>query len=475
MKTPHEIASEFGTADLGDVRLNRRLSQVAAVMAEDPARSFPQALSPSELEAAYRLFRNDRVTLDGVVEGHFEETVLRSLESDDVVVIHDTSEFRFPGETRRNLGTLGTKGQGFLAHVALVATAQKRDPLGVVHIETWTRTAETVTKKKRRGALTHAEARRSDQREALRWGRGVVQVEERLGEHPSVIHLMDSEADDYSLLTTLHQGGFRFVIRACYDRIVESKEAKQKLYEVGSQTTVIAERQIDASPRKRPVGGNKEKRRAERQGRSAKLSISAAKLRLRRPKNRAVDDSPQWLPVHVVYVRELEAPADVEPIEWTLLTMEPIDDAEALLRVVDLYRTRWLIEEYFKALKTGCAMEARQLESLETLLVAFGIFVPIAWRLLRMRSLSRHPEPISAQLVLSPLQIALLRQHRRAKLTGEEPTVRDALMAVARLGGHLKSNGDPGWIILCRGYTSLLNLEEGYLLARDGPSRCDQS
>jgi hypothetical protein len=48
-------------------------------------------------------------------------------------------------------------------------------------------------------------------------------------------------------------------------------------------------------------------------------------------------------------------------------------------------------------------------------------------------------------------------------------------MAVARLGGHLKSNGDPGWIILCRGYTSLLNLEEGYLLARDGPSRCDQS
>jgi hypothetical protein len=155
--------------------------------------------------------------------------------------------------------------------------------------------------------------------------------------------------------------------------------------------------------------------------------------------------------------------------------MEPIDDAEALLRVVDLYRTRWLIEEYFKALKTGCAMEARQLESLETLLVAFGIFVPIAWRLLRMRSLSRHPEPISAQLVLSPLQIALLRQHRRAKLTGEEPTVRDALMAVARLGGHLKSNGDPGWIILCRGYTSLLNLEEGYLLARDGPSRCDQS
>jgi hypothetical protein len=31
--------------------------------------------------------------------------------------------------------------------------------------------------------------------------------------------------------------------------------------------------------------------------------------------------------------------------------------------VVDHYRGRWTIEEFFKAIKTGCALEARQLES----------------------------------------------------------------------------------------------------------------
>jgi IS4 transposase len=46
-----------------------------------------------------------------------------------------------------------------------------------------------------------------------------------------------------------------------------------------------------------------------------------------------------------------------------LYTSEPIDTAEQLLTIVDQYRSRWVIEEFFKALKTGCAFEKRQLES----------------------------------------------------------------------------------------------------------------
>ena len=48
-----------------------------------------------------------------------------------------------------------------------------------------------------------------------------------------------------------------------------------------------------------------------------------------------------------------------------------------------------------------------------------------------------------------------------------KPTVRDALLGVAGLGGHIKNNGDPGWIVLGRGLDELLSIELGYSLAVD--------
>ena len=92
-----------------------------------------------------------------------------------------------------------------------------------------------------------------------------------------------------------------------------------------------------------------------------------------------------------------------------LLTTEPIDTVEQIVRIVDWYRTRWLIEEFFKALKTGCAYEKRQLESLPTLLVALALLAPIAWRLLLLRHLSREPPATAATVALTPRQLQVLR------------------------------------------------------------------
>ena len=45
-------------------------------------------------------------------------------------------------------------------------------------------------------------------------------------------------------------------------------------------------------------------------------------------------------------------------------------------------------------------------------------------------------------------------------------------LALAALGGHLRNNGPPGWIVLGRAYEKLLVLERGWLAAR---RRSDQS
>ena len=38
---------------------------------------------------------------------------------------------------------------------------------------------------------------------------------------------------------------------------------------------------------------------------------------------------------------------------------------------------------------------------------------------------------------------------------------------VAALGGHIKNNGEPGWIVLGRGLDELLLIELGYVLAME--------
>lgn len=43
-----------------------------------------------------------------------------------------------------------------------------------------------------------------------------------------------------------------------------------------------------------------------------------------------------------------------------------------------------------------------------------------------------------------------------------KPTVHEALWAIAGLGGHMKTNGEPGWLVLHRGTTKLLAYEQGW-------------
>ncbi|MCJ8276271.1 MAG: transposase, partial [Bdellovibrionales bacterium] len=64
---------------------------------------------------------------------------------------------------------------------------------------------------------------------------------------------------------------------------------------------------------------------------------------------------------------------------------EPIDDIEEALKVIDIYRRRWVIEEYFKALKTGCQIERRLFSTLNSWYKMIALYLPIANTLLNLR------------------------------------------------------------------------------------------
>src|SRR6266496_3447836 len=61
----------------------------------------------------------------------------------------------------------------------------------------------------------------------------------------------------------------------------------------------------------------------------------------------------------------------------------------------------------------------------------------------RLRQLSRDRAELPANAVLSPMKLALLQRHPDVRLR-PDATIRDAMLAIAALGGHIRNNGDPG-------------------------------
>lgn len=139
--------------------------------------------------------------------------------------------------------------------------------------------------------------------------------------------------------------------------------------------------------------------------------------------------------------------------------------------MVDDYRSRWLIEEFFKGIKTGCQFEKLQLSTGPALILALVIYAAVAWRLLLLRWLDRNEPDAPAPRVLTPAQLATLTAVCKMKYTAlpKNPTVHHVLSAIATIGGHVRNNGPPGWLVIGRGFDQLLAMEVGYLAARGIP------
>src|SRR5438046_4356127 len=132
---------EFGNADLGDVRRNARLVQLASVLGRQPSASLPQATDDAAtLKAAYRFFDNDYVRAEAMLESHVLSTKRRMQAVSLVLAVQDTTYLDWTDHPNTSgLGPLAAPShQGLLAHSTLALTAE-RVPLGLLQQQGWAR------------------------------------------------------------------------------------------------------------------------------------------------------------------------------------------------------------------------------------------------------------------------------------------------------------------------------------------------
>lgn len=443
------VRGEFAAVDLGDERRNRRAAKVADRLSAFPEGSLPDAMGDrAALEALYRHLRSKDVSLSQLLAPHRERTVERARAHRVVFAPADTTAYKFSGEVEREgLGPVNTTDQGFLAHVTLLVAADgTRTPLGVVDVETWARTTEGKAEK-----------------ESARWGRSMMRAARTAGGVP-LIHVADRESDIFGLLVELKAKRQRFILRAAQDRnlVPLSPNDETRLFEAARTSRPTYAIDVPLSARRKKGNANQDKTYPARRSRTAHLSFASLTVQLKRPRH-ATAKVPAMLEVNVVHVFELGPPPGEPPVEWVLFTSEPVGTQDEIAFVVDGYRTRWVIEEFFKATKTGCAFESKQLESFDTISNLLAYVLVIAYALILMRALSRTGRDEPADAVLSPTQTKILCA--LDKKLPASPTVRAALLAIAGLGGHLKNNGDPGWRTLSKGWRKLIDYEAGYALA----------
>jgi hypothetical protein len=441
--------TEFGDAVLGDARRTARLVHLASVLGAQPPASLPTATAdPATLKAAYRFFANDAVDPADILASHTQATLTRVRQVPLILAVQDTTYLDWthhPATT--GLGPLvQASHHGLLAHTTLAITPE-RVPLGLLAQRVWARDPATFAQ---RGDYKQ---RPITDKESHKWLSSLAALAELRGACPTthLVSVGDAEADIFDLLCAPRPAGVDLLVRASQNRRVAQPE--QYLWQTVGAAPIAARRELVVP------------RRDSQPARTARLTVQWQAVTLHPPTRRTGEHLPT-VSVWAVLAVEPEPPAGLEPVEWLLLTTVPVQGTADALARLDWYSCRWGIEVWHKVLKSGCQIEARQLETADRLRRCLALYSVIAWRVMYGTMLARAvPEaPCTALLDEDEWPALWCAIHRAPTPPANPPAIRTAVRWIAQLGGFLgrSSDGEPGVTVLWRGFQHLVDLTSMY-------------
>jgi hypothetical protein len=421
--------AEFGSVELGDRRLNRRLLEIARDFYARPQAQIPQACQTrARTKAAYRFFKHPSTTMDDLLESHRKSSYQRIAEKKIVLCPQDTTSLNYSTHpATENLGPIGSKKEGIVGLIVhdTMAFSVEGTPLGLLDVQCWARDADEFGKKHQR------KQRAIEEKESYKWLRSFQSVAEAQRHCPGtmLVSMGDREADIYELfhLALQDPNGPKLLVRAEQDRLLVDGQ--------GHVWPVIAGQPLDGIqdilvPRRGPTAA-----------RTARLEVRFGQVTLKPPQ-----DKSKYGPLQLwaVLARETNAPQGITPLCWMLLTtcsVTTFDDATARLA---WYTKRWGIEIYHKTLKSGCQIEERQLGDADTIEACLAIDMVVAWRVYYLTKLGREVPDLLCTVFCEEDEWKALATFisKRPIIEGTPPTLRQYTRMLASLGGFLGRTGD---------------------------------
>jgi len=437
------ISDEFASADINDRRLVKRLCHTAEQLAEQPEKSISAACgSWSDVKAAYALFDNARVNCENMLGSHRERTIERMKAHDIVLVVQDTTSLDF--NTHRKTDGLGpvndsVNSRGLLAHTAL-AVATTGVPLGVLSMDIWSRDLAEHGKRGQRKEKATCD------KESNKWPNAMDKSLKGMPDDIMAVTVCDRESDVFDFAAKAVAESRHLLFRVAQNRGVESEY--KMLFDHVNQASTQGHCAVEV-PRK--SGNNQPPRQA-------RLTIRACPVTIKPPLKRAGEHLPS-ITLYAVDAREEDAPAGIEPLHWLLLTTLPVETLQDAVEKIGWYRQRWKIERFHYILKSGCRIEDMQLGTIERLKKAIILYAVVAWRLAWITYQARETPEMPCSVIFSQEEWRALwrREHPGKRPPAQPPSLRDAVLWLAKLGGFLgrKSDGNPGVKVLWSGLHNL--------------------
>lgn len=423
------IAAELDGIQLGDERLNRRSKRVLEDLAANPEASVNSACEGwSDTLAAYRFFDNPAVTPEKILQPHRDASVRRIREHAVALIVQDTTELDFTDHPPRDARCLNKADRfGLYEHVHLAVTPDQLC-LGVVGCESFDRAPESLGKADERSTWP------LEEKESLRWLTGYRLACELAAECPGtrIVSVADREADLYDLFVEARRpdAGPRadFIVRARVERRLPDRDP-----EAGDAAYRKVRDEVAAAPLlgTRTVELRQTPQRAPRE---ATLQVRASTVTLKPPHARS------HLPpvtLQVVLAEEVGGPGDGTDVSWLLITSLPAGTLTEALLVLDCYVARWIVEVYFRVLKTGCRVEDIRLETTARLRNCLAFYQIIAARVLHLTHLNRTAPQLTCTAVFADCEWkSVWRVTTKKPLPKRPPQLGEFLKLLTQLGGY---------------------------------------
>jgi Transposase DDE domain len=374
----------------------------------------------------------------------------------EIIVVQDTSELILGGRRAKanGYGPVGKGGgtRGLLLHAALALDADSDALLGLVDAQVWNRD---------KGKVTPRRSRATADKESQRWLSVTAQASAALSTARSITVISDRESDIYEHFAQ-RPANVELIVRSNWNRKIE--------LEAGASTQLAAF--VDGLPEAArfsvtiPAAPGRKERTAE-------LALRFSPVTLCRPHPSPAPDLPDRIRLTVVDVREVSSNHDGKPIHWRLLTTHVVRNPKQARRIIDLYRKRWTIEEFFRTLKSaGFDIEEADIGEPEVMIKFVGAAAVAAvtiMQLVRSRDGTTREEVADAfepddQPVLEALSAQLEGATARQKNPHPKGTLAFAAWVIARLGGWTAYYGKPGPRVMRQGLEDFRRIKYGTTL-----------
>lgn len=443
----------YGEMDINDKTLSKRVERTLEQLSSAPSASISSACkNVHQAKAVYRLISNEKFTAEAVMTTSREETKRRIMESGERVIIipQDTTTLNYSGlRQTEGLGDISDKRNnlGIMLHTA-IAVGENGETFGILSEKAWVRPKEEYGKKSKRKQLP------IEEKESYKWLETIEKAEiSKEVKGIECIHVCDREGDIYEFFAKASLEGLKYICRRAQNRITINcgEEVSTNGYLGG--LPVAGEILVNV-PRDSHT---------QREGRSARLEIKYGTTLLKRTAVVAKHEKiPETVQVSLISAQEIDCPEGVEAISWQLVTNDNIETVDNAITCVKRYMQRWKIETFHYVLKSGCAIEKLESSTAEKLIKLIALYSVIALQIMILTFLARSNPDASCEIAFEEDEWKILYKvvMKVKSLPEKPPTIKEAVIMIAKLGGFLarKSDGFPGVTVIWRGITSFFSI-----------------